>query len=312
MKPKVYILLDSCLLAGYYAPQTLSDRYPIATERIKILIDSVKNGCSPHIRLITPEICVAETQSVLSKHAHSGWNKKPKRDNQKAIHGKSYNSLRNEMRNDLHGGRHIESIPLQRYHVLAKHLVTAVDHSLHLRTKNQRYPVQALGGMDQIITGVSVWLNRFLGKGRLVVMSTDYRLIKVFEKCQKLDNTKAKKLGILDVAKDIGIEWSSSIYPDSIHLDSVSEKRLRLVLGAWELPTRRRSSKTKERKTFTASDLEELVAIYTSLGIGRDKLPYTDKMTLLTNNFNSSTGHKFSEAEVWTHLLRKLKQGKSK
>ncbi len=310
--PKTYLLLDACVLAGYYAPQTLSNRYATAAKRAAILVDSVKTGGAPHLRLITPEICVAEAQTVLSKHAHTGWTKKNKRDNSQSIHGKSYKSLKTEMRKDLHGARHIESIPLQRYHVLARNLITAVDHNLHLRQKNNERHVNALGGMDQLIAGVGVWLNRFLGEGRLLIVTTDYRLIKVLEKCRELSEKKAKEYGLLDVATDIGMEWRSSLYPEPIHLDTVSNKKLADHLGSWPLPAKVAKFKMRIRNKVTETDLDTLVGLYQALHLGRDNLPYSDTMDRLVMDFNRATGHDLKAGEVWHLLLRRLKKGLGK
>lgn len=309
MRPEVYILLDACLLAGYYAEQTLSDKYPQAANRIVTLVESVRKGCSPHIRLVTPEVCVAEAQTVLSKHALTGWTNKRKRDNKKAIHGRSYLTLKAAMRADLHGARIIESIPLQRYHVLARHLVMTVDHSLRLLKEGKASPVNALGSMDQLIAGVSIWLHRFLGEGRLVVVTTDYRLVKVLEKCRTLKETQATRLGLLEAAADIGIEWSPSLYPEPIHLETATETKLRQVVGSWPLPLKVAKAGARPRKAVTEKDIDELVKLYKALGMGRDRLPYTTAMTTLTTDFNRATGHTLTEAQVWARLLNRLKQG---
>lgn len=307
--PSLYLLLDACVLAGYYAPQTLIDTNPKATERIEILIKSVKCGGAPHVRLLTPEICVAEAQTVLSKHAHAGWNRKLKRDNQKAIHKKSYGTLKKQMRKDLHGGRHVESIPLQRYHILARHLVTPVDHALHLPNRKGRKPLPALGSSDQLISGVAVWMNKLLGNDRLCVVSSDYRLCKVLEKCKKTKQAAAEKLGLIDMAEEIGFDWSIDIYPNVLHLNNATDKQLANLLGAWPLPTRKRKDDKRIRRSVTKCDVDYLVELYSALKIGRDRLPYTDKMRKLVSDFNRGTGHQLSESEVWERLLGRLKKG---
>lgn len=312
---QVYVLLDACVLAGAYAPQTLQykakgkEAYPKAAERAGLLVESVRKGCSPHLRLITPEVCVAEAQTVLSKHAHTGWTKGLKRDSKQAIHGKTYTSVKKMMRTDLHGGRHIESIPLQRYHILARHFIAPVDHDLHLKHMNNERHVNALGGTDQLIAGIGTWLHRFLGDGRVFVVTTDYRLVKVLEKCRKLKGTDAKRLGLLDVAEDIGVEWDASLYPEPIHLDTVTDKQLSARLGSWPLPTKVAKLGNRPRKSVTDADLNELVALYRALNIGRDRLPYSEEMRRLVTDFNRATGHTKTEAEVWPLLLRRLKKG---
>ena len=208
--PSLYLLLDANVLAGYYAPQTFTKQTAPAAARIANIVGSVRAECSPHIRLLTPEVCVAEAQTVLSKHANPKWKgPRRKRDDDKAIHGTAYKSIRKNMTKDLHGGRLIESIPLQRYHVLAKHLVSPVDHRTHLRHPSGKSMGNDLGGTDQLICGMAIWLNRFLGKDRLALLTTDYRMWKVMEKAKKVSHRQAQSWGLVETAEQrIGCGWS--------------------------------------------------------------------------------------------------------
>ena len=310
MAPSLYILLDTCLLAGYYAPQTLL-KHRKAADRITILINSVKNQASPHLRLLSPEICVAETQTVLSKYAYAGWHRESKSKKPESIHGKTYKTLKKEMREDFHGGRCIESIPLQRYHVLAKHLVAAVDHTFHQKRRNGKDPVNPLGGVDQLIAGTAVWLSRFLGEGRLILVSTDQRLVAVMNRCRKLKLERAQKLGFCDVCDEIGIVWSQSLYPEAVHLETVSDKHLQTLFGAWPLPTTKSRRSTRLSEGIDDAELGVLVDLYQRLGIGRDRLPYSEYMTSLQAMFERATGKRVHEAVLWKRLLGQLKKGSS-
>ena len=311
--PERYILLDANVLAGYYAPQTFNKSSQPAEEKIQNLIDSVRNGCSPHIRLLTPEICVSEVQTVLSKHTRSKWKGKGRKgDDPQAIHGKSYKTIVNKMRMDLHGGNLIESIPLARYHVLAKHLITPVDHHLHLKSKDGKQALKELGGTDQLICGMAIWLTRFLGQDRLYVFTADYRLAKVLEKAKKLKDKQIDSWGIRDVAeKNIGFTWTRTCLPNGIYLPSATEKQLRGIFGSWPLPTNKKS-KLKATKKIRSTEIEKLLSLYKAIGIGRDRLPYTQHMTLLTTQFNDATGRELTESEVWKHLIGRLKKGGGK
>ncbi len=305
-----YILLDANLLAGYYAPQTLNATSKPSKEKIVNLIDSVRIGCASHVRLLTPEICVSEAQTVLSKHANSKWKgKKSKSGDPQAIHGKSYKAMVKKMRADLHGGCVIESIPLARYHVLAKHLITPVDHNLHIKQRDGIKAVKEMGGTDQLICGMAIWLTRLLGQERLFLFTADYRLHKVLEKARKITPKQAKAWGIVDVAKDnIGFEWSSSFFPQHVYLPQATDKQLRTIFGSWPLPTKLKKT-MKTSRSVKKAEIEQLLQLYKDKGIGRDRLPYSSHMKQLTQQFNLTTGHKLSEGEVWTHLLSRLKQG---
>lgn len=308
--PEKYILLDANLLAGYYAPQTFNKTSEDSEDKIINLIESVRAGCASHVRLLAPEICVSEAQTVLSKHANRGWKgKKPKNKDPQAIHGKSYKTIVKKMRADLHGGCVIESVPLARYHVLAKHLITPVDHNLHLKQKDGKKHVKELGGTDQLICGMAIWLTRLLGQDRLFVFTADYRLHKVLEKSHKITAKQAKSWGIVDVASEsIGFEWSMDYFPNHIYLPQASDKQLRNIFGAWPLPTKLKKP-LKTARGVKSSEVEKLLELYKNMGIGRDRLPYSEHMKQLTDQFNSTTGHSLSEAEVWKQLIARLKQG---
>ena len=305
---QLYLLLDANVFAGYYAPQTFTKNTLDAGDRIQTIIDSVRKGCSPQIKLLVPEICVAEAQTVLSKHANSKWKGKRKRDDKQAIHGRTYQGIVKKMRSDLHGGNLIESVPLQRYHVLAKHLVTPIDHHLHLKQQGNNNVVKELGGTDQLICGTAARLTPLLGAETLVFITTDYRLMKGLEKAQKVTEKRATAWGVIDVAKDIGIQWNVSIYPQAIHLSRISESKLRDLFGSWPLPLIKKKPRQRPRDV-REDEIEELVDRYRAIGIGRDRLPYSPQMTALTQQFNKATGHSMSEGEVWTLLIARLKRG---
>ncbi|MFN3152903.1 hypothetical protein [Bremerella sp.] len=296
-------------MAGYYAPQTLNDRSKPAEEKIANLFESVRASCASHVRLLTPEICVSEAQTVLSKHANRKWKGTTKSSDPQAIHRKSYKSIVKKMRADLHGGSIVESIPLARYHVLAKHLITPVDHNLHLKQRDGKKPVKEMGGTDQLICGMAIWLTRLLGQERLVVFTADYRMHKVLEKARKITGKQAEAWGIVEVAREsIGFDWKMEYFPQHIYLPQATDNQLRGVFGTWPLPTK---SKTplKSSRDINTNEIEQLLELYKNMGIGRDRLPYSKQLKQLTKQFNTSTGHSLSEAEVWKHLIARLKQG---
>ncbi|QGQ21950.1 hypothetical protein F1728_04260 [Gimesia benthica] len=311
--PEKYILLDANLLAGYYAPQTFNKYSKPAEDKITNLIDAVRTGCAPHARLLTPEICVSEAQTVLSKHANSKWKgTMPKSGDTEAIHGKSYKTIVKKMREDLHGGNVIESIPLARYHVLAKHLITPIDHNLHLKQRVGNKPVKEMGGTDQLICGMAIWLTRFLGHERLHVFTADYRMYKVLEKARKITPRQMETWGIIEMAeKNIGFSWSADYFPQYVYLPQASDKQLRDIFGSWPLPTTKKKT-LKHPKAVKEADVETLLALYKAIGVGRDRLPYSPKIEILTRQFNDSTGHSLSEAEIWSYLISRLKKGGGK
>ena len=131
----------------------------------------------------------------MSVTPNPNWKGKTKKEDSQSIHGKKYKTIVKQLRADLHGGRLIESIPLQRYHVLAKHLITPIDHHLHLKHQDGKSVVKELGGTDQLICGMAVWLAKLLGRDKLIVVTTDYRLMKVMDKARKVTQKQGADLG---------------------------------------------------------------------------------------------------------------------
>lgn len=307
MEPLLYLLLDANVFSGYYAPQTLTKSGESAGPRIENIIESVRKDCSPELKLLVPEICVAEAQTVLSKHANPKWKGKKKCEDPQSIHGKTYKTIVKKMRADLHGGSLIESIPLQRYHVLAKHFITPIDHCLHIKKEDGTGRVNELGGTD-LICGMAIWLGRIFGSERLVILTVDYRLTKVMDRARRINEKQAKRFGLLDVARDIGCGWSSDMYPRVVHLAKATEPSLRKLFGSWPLSTAKKKTRVTARDV-TEADIDLLLTRYRAIGIGRDRLPYTPQMTNLTRQFNEATGHSYTEAAVWTLLIGRLKRG---
>jgi hypothetical protein len=255
---------------------------------------------------------VAETQTVLSKHANPKWKgRESKKDDRQAIHLKAYKGIVKKMRDDLHGGHIIESIPLQRYHVLAKHFITPIDHRLHIKKEDGTGHTNELGGTDQLVCGMAIWLARLFGSNRIAVLTVDYRLNKVLDRARKITDIQARNWGLLDRAEDIGCQWNREIYPLSFHLAKASEESLRKFFGTWPLPVKTKKP-NKASRQVRKSEIDQLVDLYKAMGIGRDRLPYSTHMSSLTKQFNAATGHSLEEAEVWRILVDRLKRGGGK
>jgi hypothetical protein len=306
--PEVYLILDANLLVGYYAPQTFNATSIPAADKIVNIIDSVRKGCSPNIKLLMPEICVAEAQTVLSKYANTKWTGKNKREEPQSIHGATYRKIVKQMRDDLHGGKLIESIPLQRYHVLAKHLITPIDHNLRKPTKDGKNYIKEMGGTDQLICGMAIWMTRMLGQRRVYVVTADYRLAKVLEKAHRVTDQQFENWGIKEMAEEnIGFHFSREIYPNVLYLPKSTDAHLRKIFGSWKLPLKKK--KPLKYPKIKNNDIEKMVELYKKVGVGRDNLPYSKEMKLLVRQFNDATGHSIKEDELWRILINRLKKG---
>ena len=253
---------------------------------------------------------MAEAQTVLSKYCIRKWKgRKPKRDDPQAIHGRRYSTLVGQMRDDLHGGRLIESVPLARYHVLAKKLITPIDHHLPIRKKGGNGFMNELGGTDQLICGTAIWLSRFLGPSRFCVVTADYRLHKVLTRARTVTSAQARHWRLDDFARDsFGWTWNREIMPRSIYLPTSTETQLRSVFNAWPLPTKKRKT-LRTRTKVGRKDIEALVMLYKNMSITRDRLPYSDHIKQLCQQLQHTTGLTIGEQELWALLLSRLKKG---
>ena len=304
--PQKYVLLDGNIIAGYYFPQTLTHK--IAIERITTIIDSVRNGDFHRIKLLAPNICIAEAFTVMSKHAYTAWRGKPKKGFQTSIHLKSYKKGRDRFIEDIHKTKLIETVDLHRYHVISRHYISPVDHNTRILKKNaSSKPIRELGASDQLIGGMGIWLSRLFGCDRFALLTADYRLAKVLRKGRRITEIQARKWKLYETDEESGIVWSPEIYPNVIDLQNDKAKILRDFFGMWPLITK--AAKYKKQKRVTSKYLKKLVELYKAMNIPRDRLPYTDRMDELRAAFCHSTGINFSNAEVWEHLLSQLKKG---
>ncbi len=144
--PRVYVLLDANLIAGYYARQTLGKK-SLAADRIKLLIDAVKEGGRSDIKLLAPSICIAETFTVLSKYTRQNW--KAKRTTP-AIHGVTHKRILADFEEDTRMGKLIEPVHMQPDHLAAVHLIAPIDHNTRILKPNSGKTDYApqLGGTD--------------------------------------------------------------------------------------------------------------------------------------------------------------------
>ena len=307
--PEKYVLLDANVIAGYYFPQTL--KYKIAAERIKTIIDSVKKVNSQNIKLLAPDICIAETFTVMSKYANTIWKNKPKKKIKESIHKKTYNSRREHFKKDIHNGKVIEVVDIHRYHILTKHFVSPVDHITPSLQKGEiKNTINELVGMDQLIAGMSIWLSMLFGRERIILLTSDYRLAYILRKGRNVTTKQAKDWGFLEISQELDMEWSQDIYPNVIDLANDEEKVLRKYFGAWPLLTK--AAKLRKTKRVTKKNIEKLIELYRSINIPRDRLPYTKEMDRLTKIFSTATGVVLSNAEVWALLMSRLKEGSGK
>jgi hypothetical protein len=307
--PSRYVLLDANVIAAYYAPDTL-DKKPAAAERVTSLIDAVRKLVRDDVKLLAPSICIAEAYTVLSKHAHPEWRglRKRKRDVKGAIHARTYKKLRAALTSDTQNARLIESIDINRYHVLARHFIAPIDHNTFIPGRDGKGRTSEMGGTDQLIIGMGIWLARLLGRERFCILTADYRLWKVLRRAAKVTPAQAEKWGLLAVADEIKMPWSTHVYPCALHVENSTDADFRAFFGMWPI-VKPSPPPRGARQQPRPEDLDVLVNFYRSLSTPRDRLPYTDRMRQLARSFAKHMGRDVTEAEAWRLLLDRLKRG---
>lgn len=304
--PSRFVLLDANVVAAYYAPQTLRGKQR-APARIRTMIDAVKRGGWTDVKLLIPNLCIAEVFTTFSRHAHVGWRKDGVTPD---IDAKTYGQIFDEFARDIHNGAVIEQWELNRYHVLARHFIAPVDHHTRVVNAMGKPYKQQLGATDQMVAGMASWLVNLFGHERFRLVTCDHRLVQVLRRGRVVTDAEAAKWGLRDLERRLGIRWDRRAYPDVIDLERDADDELRTFFGIWPLPTQRFVGTPTMR--VTKEQKARLVQIADELGVGRDRLPYSPDMTRLIEAFRAATGHVLTEPEMWHLLLGALKQGRRK
>jgi len=302
--PRRFLLLDANLLAAYYAPAT--HKSVLAKRRITQIVDAARDVWASEIKLLVPNVCIAEVYNTLSKYVNPVWRGNPPRKKLPKLGRREYNDACKRFGDDIHNANLIEQWSATRYHVLSSDLVSLVDHNCCLPSP-QGNPTNELGGSDRLIGGMAIWLARLLGKEYFRLVSADWRLCTVLREGDKLTFEQARRWGLGAIASRIDMPWHTDIYPKVIDLVRDPDRELRDFFGVWPLP------ETKpERRRLPAITKEQVGAFleaYRNIGVPRDKLPYSPHMATLVTAYEKIVGRSAEEREVWEMLLGRLKQG---
>ena len=226
----MYLLLDSNVTAGYYLPRSLDSRK--AQQRIENIFQSIRSGKSDHF-LYIPNFCVAEVFSVFMKHAFGNWNPHVTKKGG-TIDKRVYEKLVAQFQEDIHNGKFIYHLELNRYHILGINLVAPIDHSYKISKGKKN--VTPCGTFDHLIISMGITLSHIHGRNNVCIVSADDRLTDLLSKCSSLNKpAKIKKLK-LDIAKEvIGRPFSKELFPKCINLKTAKISELIAVFGRWPL-----------------------------------------------------------------------------
>jgi hypothetical protein len=233
-----FILWDASAIISYYL--RIAAANTLTHDRAFILVDAVRNHRTD-IHFFIPNIVVAEVFTAFDRYCYSCWDKqiyKKFGGKGKALHANKYQSIRRKFRADIHNGALFYQCELNRYHILALDLIAPVDKYRQYYRKGR---VQSMGASDLLVGAMAIHLSKIHGRERVALVTTDRRMEAIFSKaCPKLPITTAKKLGLIQKAKELGFgTWEPSIYPHVIDLARCKDSLLIEWFGTWPLNTRK-------------------------------------------------------------------------
>lgn len=307
-----FVLLDANLVVGYYLPESLSS--VSARPHIKNIIDAVRNGGVPEIFLYIPDPCIPEVFAVFAKYFFATWDRQVKKNLSKKLKKADYEAMLSKFQKDLHNGKLLNQVELNPYHILATHLISPVDanYEYYRNRHNQKVKrnKKMMGATDHTIIAMGINLSRIHGRGNFTVLTADHRLADILTRAISVRRNKAEKLGLLETAKELGLEYGKDIYPHVINLAKTTRKELRGFFGMWPLPTKPIIKKPMLR--LHAADCQLLADLREKSGIGRDSLPYTDTFESICREFECIKGQAVDRHVAWMAIGRVEKKGKTK
>lgn len=226
----MYLLLDSNVTAGYYLPRSLDSVN--ARKRIEIILDSKRTGESDYFIYI-PNFCIAEVFSVFMKHSFGAWNQHLK--GKKTINTKCYAGLVKQFQKDIHNGKFLYHLELNRYHILGINLVTPIDHYYKISKSKKRRVIPA-STMDHLIISMGINLSHIHGSENVCIVSADDRLTNILSKCKSKISQKTIKKLKLEIALEVtGKPFRPDLFPKHLNLKNATTKELAEIFGKWPL-----------------------------------------------------------------------------
>ena len=131
----------------------------------------------------------------------------------------------------------------------------------------------------------------------------------ILTRVKSISHKDASRLGLVRIARDLGLTYSADIYPEVINLARCKNDALKDVFGRWPLPVATAVapvasiSLSLEQKRIMA-EIYDKVTDVTS-----EKFPYTDEFEVFCNAFVSRTGLDLSRNDIWCLLSNLRKRG---
>ncbi|MDP6054796.1 MAG: hypothetical protein QF879_20835, partial [Candidatus Latescibacteria bacterium] len=94
-----------------------------------------------------------------------------------------------------------------------------------------------MGAYDHTVIAMGIQFVKNRGRGNVVILTSDNRMNDILARVKSIINKEASKLGLIRVARDLGLTYSPDIYPEVINIAKCSDAVLRGAFGEWPLPS---------------------------------------------------------------------------
>lgn len=222
-----YVLLDACVAAAHFAPQTTHSVN--LKNRSRILL----SGSAPdtEVRFLIPNFCIAEVFSVFEKYRWGKtWNKHVKA----ALTPAKFVSARKAFGAAIHNGNSILQVELDRYHILCVDLISPVNNAYKIkRDRYKKENVTPAKAYDMQLVAMGIWLQHQYGPDSITVVTGDERLAAVVERAKSANLGHPIKQHLDAAAKALSLSYSPALYPTVINLTQAGKSALVARFANW-------------------------------------------------------------------------------
>jgi hypothetical protein len=187
------------------------------------------------LQLFIPDFCIIQTYNEFSKWRYGA------RIVGENISKRRYEQVRRLFHEDTLNGKVIQPYDLSRHHVIAADLISAVDyHYQYFRASGEKSGKRftSIDVIDTLLGAMGIWLVKMHGRENVAVVTADNRMEAIIGKAQRVSKSALKELGLMKNAANIGLEYSPHIFPNVLHLEDDSVRKIKEFFGRWPLPVR--------------------------------------------------------------------------
>lgn len=232
-----YVLVDTGVILDYYLAELSSSTK--TSEIIANIITSIKTKLSD-IQILMPNFSMVNTYTELARWR---WGKREKilAKDAKPISQRRYQKARNSFEADINIEKIIQPNQVSWNHVRAAEIISVIDHYYQYFRKRENRKLIRYGPLkleDTLIGGMGISLVKLYGRENVAVVTKDDRVAAILRKAQRVSATALRKLKLPELAASVGLEYGPDIFPQVLHLERISNSRLKRFFGTFPLPVR--------------------------------------------------------------------------